>query len=152
MDVGDILPAGVLMNADETPMKLSDFQGRPLVLYFYPKADTPGCTTEGKDFSELKPQFEKLGAHVVGVSKDKPSKLRKFAEKHDLEVALASDAEGSVTESFGAWGEKSLYGRTYMGIERCTFLFDSSGKLVQEWRKVRVKGHALAVLATAQSL
>ena len=152
MHVGELLPAGALITADENRINLSDFLGHPLVLYFYPKADTPGCTTEGKDFSELMPQFNELGVRVIGVSKDTPQKLRKFAEKQGLIVTLASDAEGNYTESFGAWGEKSLYGRTYMGIERCTFLFDSNGRLVREWRKVRVKGHALAVFAAAQSL
>ncbi|MFM6853838.1 MAG: peroxiredoxin [Sphingopyxis sp.] len=123
-----------------------------MVLYFYPKADTPGCTNEAKDFSDLMPEFDAIGTRVIGISKDSPKKLAKFAEKYALGVLLASDADGQVTETMGAWVEKSMYGRVYMGIERCTFLFGADGRLIRQWRKVKVKGHAADVLAAARAL
>lgn len=122
-------------------------KGKPCVLYFYPKADTPGCTTEGQEFSALIDDFAKAGVVVVGVSRDPVRKLDRFKAKHDLKVVLASDEPGDVTEAFGVWREKTLYGRTYMGIERATFLIDSSGVVRRVWRNVRVKGHAAEVLA-----
>mgnify|MGYP000857571331 CR=1 FL=1 len=152
LNIGDALPDGVLKSTDDTPVELSSLSGRPLVLYFYPKADTPGCTTEAKDFSLLMPQFDAIGARVIAVSKDSPKKLARFAEKHSLGVLLGSDEGGQVVEDFGAWVEKSLYGRQYMGIDRSTFLFDAEGKLVRQWRKVKVKGHAEEVLAAARAL
>lgn len=126
-------------------------KGRPYVLYFYPKADTPGCTTEGQDFTALLPGFEAAGVTVIGVSRDPVKKLARFAEKRELGVILASDEDGAVTEAFGVWGEKQLYGRTYMGIERATFLIDASGTVAHAWRKVSVKGHAEAVLAAIET-
>ena len=126
--------------------------GQPWVLYFYPKADTPGCTTEGQDFSALAGDFAAAGATVIGVSRDPVKKLDRFKAKYDLKVILASDEPGDVTEAFGVWVEKSLYGRTYMGIERATFLIDGAGVVRRAWRKVRVKGHAAEVLAAVQSL
>jgi peroxiredoxin Q/BCP len=149
--IGDMLPAGELVLADGAPLSLHDRLGKPLVLYFYPKADTTGCTREAQDFSALADDFEQAGASVVGISRDMPAKLARFAEKHALTVTLASDADGSVCEAFGVWGEKQMYGRTYMGIERATFLFDSTGRLVREWRKVKVAGHAADVLAAVRS-
>jgi peroxiredoxin Q/BCP len=122
-------------------------KGKTVVLYFYPKADTPGCTTEGQDFSALIDDFDKAGAVVIGVSRDPVRKLDRFKAKHDLKVVLASDEPGEVTEAFGVWREKTLYGRTYMGIERATFLIDGSGVVRRVWRNVRVKGHAAEVLA-----
>jgi len=122
------------------------------VLYFYPKDDTSGCTREAQDFSALLPEFHALGAHVLGVSKDTPIKHQKFAAKYDLTVPLATDHDNSVMEAFGAWGEKTLYGRHYMGIERSTFLFDREGRLVRAWRKVRVPGHAVDVLEAVKEL
>jgi len=141
-----------LMDADGASFPLSRYRGRPLVVYFYPKADTPGCTSEAKDFSELADRFEEAGVAVVGISRDKPAKLARFRDKYGLKVSLASDEDGAVCAAFGTWVEKQNYGRTYMGIERSTFLFGSDGKLAKEWRKVRVKGHAEAVLEAAKAL
>lgn len=124
----------------------------PTVLYFYPKADTPGCTNEAKDFTEHADAFAKAGVTVIGVSKDPVKKLDKFKAKYDLKLTLASDEETAVCEAYGTWVEKSMYGRTYMGIERATFMIDGSGMVRQVWRKVAVKGHADAVLAAAQAL
>ncbi len=141
------LPAVQLTLADGTRFDLRSRLGAPLVVYFYPKADTSGCTREAQDFSALLDDFAKAGADVIAVSRDTPAKLSRFAAKHDLTVALASDEDGSACAAFGVWGEKQLYGRTYMGIERATFLFDAAGKLIQAWRKVKVPGHADKVLA-----
>jgi peroxiredoxin Q/BCP len=124
----------------------------PTVLYFYPKADTPGCTNEAKEFTAHAEAFAKAGVTVIGVSKDPVKKLDKFKAKYDLKVTLASDEETGVTEAYGVWVEKSMYGKTYMGIERATFLIDGSGVVRRVWRKVSVKGHAEAVLAAVQSL
>ncbi len=124
----------------------------PTVLYFYPKADTPGCTNEAKDFTAHAEAFAKAGITVIGVSKDPVKKLDKFKAKYDLKVTLASDEETGVTEAYGVWVEKSMYGKTYMGIERATFLIDGSGVVRRVWRKVSDKGHAEAVLAAVQSL
>ncbi len=124
----------------------------PTVLYFYPKADTPGCTNEAKDFTAHADAFAKAGVTVIGVSKDPVKKLDKFKAKYDLKVTLASDEETGVTEAYGVWVEKSMYGKTYMGIERATFLIDGSGTVRRVWRKVSVKGHAEEVLAAAQAL
>jgi thioredoxin-dependent peroxiredoxin len=124
----------------------------PTVLYFYPKADTPGCTNEAKDFTEHADAFAKAGVTVIGVSKDPVKKLDKFKAKYDLKVTLASDEETGVTEAYGVWVEKSMYGKTYMGIERATFLIDGAGVVRRIWRKVSVKGHAEEVLAAVQGL
>ena len=126
--------------------------GKPYVLYFYPKADTPGCTSEGQDFSALADDFAAAGAVVIGISRDAVKKLDRFKAKYDLKVVLASDEPGDVTEAFGVWVEKSMYGRTYMGIERATFLVDGEGVLRRVWRKVRVKGHAAEVLEAVRAL
>lgn len=149
--IGDTLPDGKLTLADGTPLSLRERLGRPLVVYFYPKADTTGCTREAQDFSALADDFEQAGADVVAISRDTPAKLARFAEKHGLTVTLASDEDGSVCEAFGVWGEKQMYGRTYMGIERATFLFDANGRPIREWRKVKVAGHAADVLSAVQS-
>lgn len=152
MQIGDRLPELSLQGADG-PLPLAGFLGRPLVLYFYPKDDTPGCTREAQDFTALAPQFAAAGVALLGVSKDTPAKHAKFAAKYDLAVPLASDdAANTVLEAFGAWQEKSLYGRKYMGIDRSTFLFDAAGTLVRDWRKVKVPGHAERVLAEATAL
>lgn len=148
----DLLPDVTVTLADGTPLALPSLAGAPAVVYFYPKADTPGCTREAQDFSTLADAFAAAGATVVGVSKDPPARLAKFAGKHGLTVRLASDESGAASEAFGVWGEKQLYGRTYMGLERATFLFDADGRLVREWRKVRVPGHADAVLAAVRTL
>ena len=133
------------------PIRLSDFKGKTLVLYFYPKDDTTGCTQEGKDFSALAPEFAKAGVSVVGVSKDSVASHRKFADKYGLKVKLGSDPTGAVVEGYGSWGEKSLYGRKYMGIDRSTFVI-RDGVVKKAWRKVRVPGHAEAVLETVKGL
>ena len=126
--------------------------GGPVVVFFYPKADTPGCTVESQDFSALKPDFDKLGVQVIGVSRDPVKKLARFRAKHGLTVLLGSDEAGTVTEAWGVWVQKQLYGRTYMGIERATALVGPDGRLTRVWRKVSVKGHATEVLAAATRL
>lgn len=131
---------------------LAGLKGRSVVLYFYPKADTPGCTTEGLDFSALADQFAAAGAVVIGVSRDAVKKLDRFKAKHDLKIILGSDEDGVVCEAYGAWVQKKLYGREYMGVERATFLIDGAGMVRRVWRSVKVKGHAEQVLETAQSL
>ena len=150
--LGDAIPAIPLSDADGAILDLASFAGAPLILYFYPKADTPGCTTEAQDFTRLADEFAALGAQVIAVSRDPAAKLCKFRDKYGLTVRLASDESGAVCEAFGTWVEKKNYGKTYMGIERSTFLFDKQGRLVREWRKVRVKGHADAVLEEAAAL
>ncbi len=127
-------------------------KGRPFVLYFYPKADTPGCTKEACAFQESLTQFNKVGAEVIGVSKDKMPALEKFAAKYQLKFPLASDAETQVAEAYGTWVEKSMYGRKYMGLERSTFLVDKDGQVAKVWRKVSVTGHAKAVMDALASL
>ena len=124
----------------------------PLVLYFYPKADTPGCTNEAKDFTALAGEFAQIGCAVYGMSKDKPAKLAKFAAKYDLGVTLLSDEATDATEQMGAWIEKSMYGKSYMGIDRSTYLVGKDGKVKQVWRKVKVKDHAADVLVAAKAL
>ena len=133
-------------------VSLDGLKGRTIVLYFYPKADTPGCTTEGQDFSALVGSFDEAGAVVIGVSRDPVKKLDRFKARYDLKVILASDEPEDVTEAFGVWVQKKLYGREYMGIERATFLIDGTGIIHRVWRKVSVKGHATEVLAAVQSL
>jgi len=133
-------------------ISLKDFRGKILVLYFYPKDDTSGCTTEAIGFSEKIDDFTDAGAAIVGVSKDSAQKHDKFKAKHALKVILAADEELEAIKAYGVWVEKSMYGRKYMGIERATFLIDAEGKIVKIWRKVRVKGHVDAVLAEVKSL
>lgn len=145
-------PGFDMATADGGRVTLDGLKGRPFVLYFYPKADTPGCTTEGQDFSALIDAFGQAGATVIGVSRDPVKKLDRFRTKYDLKVVLASDEPEDVTLSWGVWVEKKLYGREYMGIERATFLIDGSGTVRRVWRKVSVKGHAAEVLAAVQSL
>ncbi len=148
----DELPELTLIAADGSPLPLAALRGRPSVVYFYPKDDTSGCTKEALDFSRLAADFAAAGVRVIGVSKDTPASHQRFTGKHQLEVALASDGTGAVCEAFGAWIEKSMYGKKYMGIDRSTFLFDGAGKLARAWRKVKVPGHADEVLAAAQAL
>lgn len=149
---GDSAPDVALKDADGADFTLARYRGKPVVVYFYPKADTPGCTNEAKDFTELAGDFAALGVPVVGVSKDKPAKLKKFADKYGLTVTLASDESGDACEAFGTWLEKSLYGRKYMGIERATFLIGADGVVALVWPKVKVKGHAAEVLEAAKAL
>jgi thioredoxin-dependent peroxiredoxin len=152
MTEGDPIPAVTVLDANGAALPLATLKGAPAVIYFYPKDDTAGCTREAQDFSALANRFAAAGTRVIGVSKDSPAKHAKFAAKHALTVELATDEDGSVCDAFGVWGEKQLYGRTYMGIERATFLFDGEGRLVRAWRKVRVPSHAEAVLEAAAAL
>jgi thioredoxin-dependent peroxiredoxin len=149
---GSKAPAFDMATADGGRVSLDALKGRKVVLYFYPKADTPGCTTESQDFSALVADFEQIGTTVIGVSRDPVKKLDRFKAKHDLKVVLASDEPEDVTEAFGVWVEKTLYGRAYMGIERATFLIDGTGVVRRIWRKVSVKNHAAEVLAATRSL
>ena len=126
--------------------------GKAVVLYFYPKDDTSGCTSKAKAFSEAKALFDKAGAVVIGASKDSVASHAKFRTKYDLSITLASDVEGKIVEAYGAWVEKSMYGRKYMGIERSTFLIDGQGVLRRVWRKVKIPGHAQEVLKAVQDL
>ena len=134
------------------PIRLADFKGKPLVLYFYPKDDTTGCTREAQDFTAMAADFAKAGVAVVGASKDSLASHAKFTVKHALGIPLGSDPEGVVIDRYGSWVEKSLYGRKYMGIDRSTFLIDQAGRVVRVWRKVKTPGHAAEVLKAAQSL
>ena len=152
MTEGDPLPDLTLAGTDG-PVRLVDYRGKPFVIYFYPKDDTPGCTREAQDFSALSGAFAEAGVALLGVSKDSVAKHAKFAAKYDLTVPLASDDDdNTVLTAFGAWVEKNMYGRKYMGIDRSTFLFDAAGTLARAWRKVKVPGHAEAVLAAAKAL
>ena len=143
---GSKAPALDLPTDDGGRFNLANAKG-PVVIFFYPKADTPGCTIEATDFSTLKTDFDQAGATVVGVSRDPIKKLARFRAKDDLSVVLASDEGGDVTEAWGVWVEKQLYGRTYMGVERATVLIGADGRIARVWRKVSVKGHAAEVLA-----
>ena len=145
---GSKAPAFDLPAADGGRAALSG----PTVVFFYPKADTPGCTNEALDFSAHIEAFTAAGYQVIGISRDPVKKLDRFKAKHDLKVTLGSDEDGAVTEAWGVWVEKTLYGRQYMGVERATFLIDGAGVVRKVWRQVRVKGHADAVLATAKEL
>lgn len=133
-------------------IQLSGLNGKNVVLYFYPRDDTPGCTTEAKDFTALKPEFDALDTMIIGVSADTVAKHEKFINKHDLKVTLVSDESTDMINDYGVWVEKNMYGRKYMGIERATFLIDKSGNIAKIWRKVKVKNHAQAVLDTVREL
>ena len=150
-EVGRPAPALDLPTDGGGRVSLAALKGKPVVVYFYPKADTPGCTNEGKDFSALLDDFAALDATVVAVSKDPVKKLDRFKAKHDLKVVLASDEAGAACEAWGVWVQKRLYGREYMGIERATFLVGPDGNIVRAWRNVRVPGHAEAVLAALKA-
>jgi peroxiredoxin Q/BCP len=150
--IGDMAPEAEFERSDGTRGSIADYRGKPLVVYFYPKDDTPGCTTEAKDFSALAPEFAAAAVAVVGVSKDTTASHAKFAKKHALAVELVSDTDGSLCDAFGVWVEKSMYGKTYMGIERATFLIAADGRIAEVWHKVKVKGHAESALAAAKAL
>ncbi|MBD3677014.1 MAG: thioredoxin-dependent thiol peroxidase [Rhodobacteraceae bacterium] len=152
IETGDNAPEFILPRDGGSEVSLSAFRGKPLVVYFYPKDDTSGCTREALEFTARLAEFEALGATVIGVSKDTVSKHDKFRDKHDLGVILASDADSDVCERYGVWKEKSMYGKKFMGIERSTFLIDAEGKIAATWRKVKVPGHVDAVLDAVQSL
>jgi len=144
---GDVAPAFSMPGSGNSgTLSLTDYAGKYLVLYFYPKDNTPGCTTEAIDFTAQKQAFAKLNADIIGVSRDSVKKHDNFIAKKELGIILGADVEGSVTEDYGVWVEKSMYGKTYMGIQRATFLIGPDGKIVEVWPKVRVKGHVDAVL------
>lgn len=152
VEVGAPAPNFSLALDDGRTVSLADLKGKTVVLYFYPKDDTSGCTSEAKAFTELKAEFEAAGAVIIGVSKDSIASHQKFRAKHELTIDLAADPELETIQKFGVWGEKTLYGRKYMGIERATFLIDGEGVVRQAWRKVKVNGHAQAVLKAVQAL
>jgi peroxiredoxin Q/BCP len=133
-------------------VSLKDFKGKKLLIYFYPKADTPACTRESIDFSKLRAEFQKAGTEILGVSADAVAAQDKFKKKHDLKIALLSDETHKMLEAFGVWGKKSMYGRTFMGITRTTFLIGADGRIARIWPKVRVDGHAAEALAAAKAL
>lgn len=150
--IGDRVPDFSLPADDGGKLGPADFRGRKLVLYFYPKDDTPGCTTEALDFTARMAEFAAANTAVVAISKDSVSSHCRFRDKHKLTVPLLSDESGEVVERFGVWGEKKMYGRTFMGIERATFLVDADGIVRRVWPKVKVAGHAEEVLAAARAL
>jgi peroxiredoxin Q/BCP len=152
LDVGDVAPDFDLPRDGGGSISLKALRGRPVVLYFYPEDDTTSCTNEAIAFSQFLPEFEKAGATVVGLSPDSARKHDKFKAKHDLTVDLVADEERSTIEAYHLWVEKQMYGRRYMGVERATFLIDRVGRIARIWRKVRVKGHAEAVLEAVRAL
>jgi peroxiredoxin Q/BCP len=151
LQAGDKAPAFDLPT-DTGRVSLASLKGKKIVLYFYPKDDTSGCTSEALQFSSEVEEFAKVGAVIIGVSKDSAASHAKFRLKHDLTVELAADTTGEIVETYGAWVEKSMYGRKYMGIDRSTFLIDADGVIREVWRKVKVPGHIKAVLTAARAL
>ena len=152
LKTGDPAPAFRLPRDGEGEITLADYAGKALVLYFYPKDDTSGCTREAADFTALMPAFRDAGAEILGVSPDSPRSHGAFKAKHGLDLALGSDEGKDVCEAYGVWQEKSMYGRKYMGVERTTFLIGRDGRVAEIWPKVSVKGHADAVLAAVRAL
>lgn len=149
---GDKAPDFTLPVAEGESVSLKDFKGQNIVLYFYPKDSTPGCTTEAQDFRDLKDEFEKQNTVILGVSRDDLKSHAKFTEKQDINFPLGSDEAGQVCEDYGVWVEKNMYGRKYMGIQRATFLIDQNGTIARIWPKVKVKGHAAEVLEAVKEL
>jgi len=149
---GQIAPDFTLPRDGGSLVTLSDLRGQAVVLFFYPKDNTPGCTTESIAFTAMKQEFAAANTTILGISKDSVASHDKFRTKHNLDVALISDADGDLCKRYGVWGEKNNYGRKYMGITRTTVLIDAEGKIAQIWNKVRVKGHVEDVLAAAQAL
>lgn len=149
--VGDVAP-DFAMASDEGAVTLKDHAGTKVVVYFYPKDDTPGCTNEGKNFTALAADFAAADTVVIGISRDSVASHAKFRKKHALGVALGADEDGAVTEAYGVWVAKSMYGKSYMGIERATFLIGRDGRVAGIWHKVKVPGHAAAVLDAARAL
>ena len=148
---GDKAPAILVSPSDGSSVNLGS-PGQPVVLYFYPKDDTSGCTREAQDFTALADQFKKAGVKVIGVSRDPMKSHQKFIGKYELAVPLASDEDGRISDAFGTWVQKSMYGRKYMGMERSTFLIGADGQVLKEWRKVKVPSHAQDVLGAAKTL
>ncbi|MEJ2016575.1 MAG: thioredoxin-dependent thiol peroxidase [Limibacillus sp.] len=152
LNPGDKAPDFSMPTDGGGSVSLKDLKGKKVVLYFYPKDDTPGCTKEACGFRDALPDFSGADAEIIGVSKDSVAKHDKFKAKHELPFTLASDEDGSVCEAYGTWVEKSMYGRKYMGIDRATFLIGHDGKIAQIWRKVKVPGHVDEVLAAARQI
>lgn len=152
LQTGDKAPNFKLPATGEQTLDLADFAGSPVVLYFYPKDDTPGCTTESCDFRDNIAQFKSVGAKVIGISRDSVKSHEKFAKKFDLNFPLVSDEDGKVCEAYGTWVEKSMYGRKYMGIDRSTFLIDGAGRIAAIWRKVKVSDHVAEVIEAVKAL
>lgn len=152
VEVGQAAPDFTLPGDGDDTISLAALKGKRVVLFFYPKDMTPGCTIEARDFTALHEDFLRANTQIIGLSKDSVGKHEKFRAKHNLKSALASDEAGEVIEAYGVWSEKSLYGRTFMGIVRSTFLIDEAGVIRQIWRKVKVRGHAEEVLEAAQAL
>jgi len=152
LEVGSKAPAFTLLDAEGKKVKLSDFKGSPVVLYFYPKDDTPGCTKEACAFRDRSAELKKLGAVVLGVSPDTPASHTKFRDKYSLNFPLLADESHEVAEKFGAWREKNMYGKKSMGIQRSTYLIDGQGKVAFVWKKVSVDGHDQQVLEALQEL
>lgn len=152
LQTGDQAPEFSLPATGGRDIRLSDLRGRKVVLYFYPKDDTSGCTREAQDFSALRPGFTAADTEVIGISPDSLASHDKFRSKYGLDLPLASDEGKSALEAYGVWAEKSMYGRKYMGVERTTFLVDRDGRIARVWQKVKVPGHAEEVLAAAQAL
>ena len=152
LNIGDTAPAFTLPRDGGEQVSLTDYAGQAVVLYFYPRDDTPGCTKEAIGFTEMADEFTAANTVVIGASKDSVKKHDKFREKHSLGVVLVSDEESDLCETYGVWVEKSMYGKTYMAIERATFLIGPNGKIAQIWRKVKVPGHVEAVLEAARAL
>jgi thioredoxin-dependent peroxiredoxin len=150
--VGDKAPSFMLPDDAGGSVSLAHFKGNKVVLYFYPRADTPGCTREAIDFSRLRPQFHKANTEIIGVSADPAKAQGAFKKKHDLTIGLLSDESHKMLEAYGVWGKKSMYGRTFMGILRVTFLIAQDGRIARIWPKVRVDGHADEVLTAAKAL
>ena len=149
LNEGDLAPDVTLQTGDGGSVKLSQMLKHNLVVYFYPKDDTSGCTREAQDFTEMAGDYARAGVKVVGLSRDPMKKHDKFIAKYDLKVPLSSDEDGAISDAFGTWVEKSMYGRKYMGMERATYLIGSDGRILKAWRKVKVPGHAAEVLKAA---
>ena len=150
--IGDTAPAFSAPRDGGAVVSLADMAGTPVVLYFYPRDDTPGCTKEAIGFTQSKADFDAAGATILGVSKDTVAKHEKFRDKHDLGIGLLSDEDGAICEAYGVWVEKNMYGKKSMGIERATYLIGPDGKIAQVWRKVKVPGHVEEVLAAVKGL
>lgn len=149
---GDKAPSFTLSSDEGKTVRLSQFKGKPVVVFFYPRDNTSGCTREAVDFSAKLDAFKQAGAEVIGISPDSVKSHEKFRTKHELTVTLLSDEDKQILEAYGVWVEKSMYGRKYMGVERSTFIIGKNGKIVRSWRKVKVPGHADEVLAAVQEL
>lgn len=149
---GHQVPEISVLDQNSQPVRLSDFKGQNIVLYFYPKDNTPGCTMEAKDFRDNLKQFGELNTVILGVSRDNEIKHKKFIDKYCLPFDLLADIDGKLCQEFGAWVEKSMFGKKYMGIERCTFLIDPTGVVLAEWRNVKVRGHAKDILEVIKKI